>query len=245
MLSSRARRIDDGAHVRRFDWLHIVGDIDLPVDLVYEASPSAVDESADPVPPPVMVPAPAASSAEVDAHLAALEREAFTKGYAAGERAGVEAGTRRADAMIRRMAQTIEDISQLRKTMVHQTERQMVQLALLLAKRVVGRELALDVELVAALAHVALERLGEAAPATIRLNPEDYAALVLLRGEAWEGGQVAITPDPALPRGGCVVDSEFGRVDASVEAQLGELSRALLGDLHQHAHVLASDDGHS
>ena len=90
MLSSRARRIDDGAHVRRFDWLHVVGDIDLPVDLVYEASPLAVDESADPVPPPVMVPAPAASSAEVDAHLAALEREAFTKGYAAGERAGVQ-----------------------------------------------------------------------------------------------------------------------------------------------------------
>jgi flagellar assembly protein FliH len=245
-MSSRARRIDDGAHVRRFDWLHIVGGAD-------EAEVSIFDTLAEPQasPHPVLSavsappPSPTVPSAEIEAQLAALEREAFAKGYASGERAGVEAGTRRADAMLRRMAQTIEDISQLRKTMVHQTERQMVQLALLLAKRVVGRELALDVELVAAMAHVALERLGESGPATIRLNPEDYAALVVLRGEAWEGAQVAITPDPALPRGGCVVDSEFGRVDASIEAQLGELSRALLGDPHQHAHVLAHDDGNA
>ena len=36
----------------------------------------------------------------------ALEREAFTKGYAQGERAGLEAGGKRAEAMLRRVAQT-------------------------------------------------------------------------------------------------------------------------------------------
>ena len=36
------------------------------------------------------------------ARLAALEREAFAKGYAQGERAGVEAGGKRAEAMLRR-----------------------------------------------------------------------------------------------------------------------------------------------
>jgi flagellar assembly protein FliH len=245
-MSYRARRIDDGVHVRRFDWLRLVGPVDEADGPTFEElalTPDAPDVDG----PGLMAaaPAPPTPPAEIEAQLAALERDAFAKGYASGERAGVEAGTRRADAMLRRMAQTIEDISHLRKTMVHQTERQMVQLALLLARRVVGRELALDVELVAAMAHVALERLGESGPATIRLNPEDFAALVLLRGEAWEGAQVAITPDPALPRGGCVVDSEFGRVDAGIEAQLGELSRALLGDPHQHAHVLAHDDGNA
>ena len=209
-----------------------VEEVDLPANAPYAPRVHMVPPAAAPMAP-----------ADVDAHIAALEREAFTKGYAAGERAGLEAGARRADAMLRRMAQTIEDISRLRKTMVHQTERQMVQLALLLARRVVGRELSLDTELVAAMAHVALERLGESAPATIRLNPEDYAGIVLLRGEAWEGSLVTITPDPALPRGGCVVDSEFGRVDASIEAQLGELSRALLGDAH--AHVITHDNGHA
>ena len=40
--------------------------------------------------------------------LADLEREAFTKGYAQGERAGAEAAATRAEAMLRRLAQTLE-----------------------------------------------------------------------------------------------------------------------------------------
>ncbi len=172
----------------------------------------------------------AAPSSDHQARLAALERDAFAKGYAQGERAGVEAGGKRAEAMLRRVAQTIEQLSQLRRTIVRETERQMVQLAIDLARRIVHRELTLDPTLVAAMAHLALERLGESTPATIRLNPEDYAVVATQRGEQWEGSQVAIVPDPGVARGGCVVESDFGTVDGRLDAQFDEVTRALLGD---------------
>lgn len=167
--------------------------------------------------------------AEHQARLAALEREAFTKGYAQGERAGLEAGGKRAEAMLRRVAQTIEELGGLRQTLIQETERQMVQLALTLARRVVHREVTLDPELAAALAHVALERLGTTAPATIRLNPEDYT-IVAQDGARWGGATVTVVPDPSIARGGCLVESEFGSVDATIERQFDELSRALFGD---------------
>ena len=63
--------------------------------------------------------------------------------------------------MLRRVAQTLEELGGLRKKMMQQTERQMVQLALALARRVVQREVSLDPELIAAMARVALERLGD------------------------------------------------------------------------------------
>jgi flagellar assembly protein FliH len=166
---------------------------------------------------------------ENQAHLAALEREAFAKGYAQGERAGIEAGGKRAEAMLRRVAQTLTDLSGLRETLIQQTERQMVQLALTIAKRIVLREVTLDPELIAAMAHVALQKLGTSSPATIRLNPEDYT-VVAHDGERWGGGQVTVVPDPAIARGGCLVESEFGRIDASVDRQFEEMTRALLGD---------------
>jgi flagellar assembly protein FliH len=168
-------------------------------------------------------------TAEHQARLAALEREAFTKGYAQGERAGLEAGGKRAEAMLRRVAQTLEELGGLRQSLVQETEREMVQLALTLARRVVHRELTLDPELAAALAHVALERLGTTAPATIRLNPEDYT-IVAQDAARWGGAPVTVIPDPSIPRGGCLVESEFGSVDATVERQFDELSRALFGD---------------
>jgi flagellar assembly protein FliH len=188
------------------------------------------------LPPPGAPAAPAVAPipeegivAEHQARLAALEREAFTKGYAQGERAGLEAGGKRAEAMLRRVAQTIEEMGGLRQSLVQETERQMVQLALTLARRVVHREITLDPELAAALAHVALERLGTSAPATIRLNPEDYT-IVAQDAARWSGAPVTVVPDPSIPRGGCLVESEFGSVDATIERQFDELSRALFGE---------------
>jgi flagellar assembly protein FliH len=217
-MLSRARRIPDPAAVSRFHWEPVAG---LGV---------SVDPVARPGHAPLTREAPGSEVVDPQAHLAALEREAFAHGYASGERAGVEAGAKRADGMLRRMAHTVEELERLKASLVHQTERQVVQLALALARRIVRRELTLDPDLVGAMAHVALERLGDASPATIRLNPEDYAVVASQRGEPWAGANVSVVPDAALPRGGCHVESAFGVIDASVDAQLGELAAALLGE---------------
>lgn len=172
----------------------------------------------------------AAGPVEAHAHAAGIERDAFAKGYAQGERAGMEAGAQRAEAMLRRLASTIDELAELRRTIVRQTERQMVELALSVARRVVLREVTLDPEIVAAMAHVALDRLGHDSPATVRLNPDDYASVMSSRGEGWAGSHVTVVPDAAVARGGCLVESDFGLVDGSIDAQLQELGRSLLGE---------------
>ena len=225
-MSSRAR-IVPSATIERFDW-------NAGSAPAKPAAPSLVDPAKRAQAQAAVAPAAGAQTLEQvrlenQAHLAALEREAFAKGYAQGERAGIEAGGKRAEAMLRRVAQTLTDLSGLRETLIHQTERQMVQLALTIARRIVLREVSLDPELIAAMAHVALQKLGTSSPATIRLHPEDYT-VVAHEGERWGGGQVTVVPDPSIARGGCLVESEFGRIDASVDRQFEEMTRALLGD---------------
>jgi flagellar assembly protein FliH len=226
-MSSRAR-IVPSAEIERFDWNASAGAGKAP------AAPGLVDPAKLAQAQAAVAPAQPSMSLEQvrlenQAHLAALEREAFAKGYAQGERAGIEAGGKRAEAMLRRVAQTLTDLAGLRDTLIQQTERQMVQLAITIARRIVMREVSLDPELIAAMAHVALKKLGTSAPATIRLNPEDYT-VVAHDGERWGGGQVNVVPDPAITRGGCLVESEFGRIDASIDRQFDEMTRALLGD---------------
>ncbi len=216
-MSSSAKRIAAEQFVSAFDWsgttpkdapprqvLPHVADLDSPI----------VAELRD----------------EHQVHLAALEREAFAKGYAAGERAGMEAGTKRAEAMLRRLAQTLDELRSLRGTMIQQTEQQMVQLALAIARRILHREITLDQDLLVALARVALERLGDSGAATIRLNPEDYAQTVQRHGDHWAGSRVRVTADAGVSRGGCLVESDFGLVDASVEAQFEQVARAFSGE---------------
>jgi flagellar assembly protein FliH len=139
--------------------------------------------------------------------------------------------------MLRRLAATLDELTTLRQTMIQQSERQLVELSLAIARRILRREVTLDGDLIIAMAHVALERLGDAGSATIRLNPEDYAHTVQRHGEEWAGNRVRVIADSAVGRGGCQVESEFGYVDAGVEAQFDQVMRALVGDRGEIRHV--------
>ncbi len=163
--------------------------------------------------------------------LAALEREAFTKGYAQGERAGAEAAASRAEATLQRLAHTLDDLQSLRADLIRRTEREVVELSLAIAGKVVQREVSLDRDLLLAMARVALDRLADIATASIRLHPDDYAGVMAGRGPAGATTHgVAIVIDQSVRRGGCVVQSEFGSVDIGVETQIDELAQALFGD---------------
>ncbi len=215
-MSSRARRIDSGVHP--FSWTGS------------DAAPGA------PPRPQTRPPAQAAAKPEeedqaaVNARLAALERDAFSKGFAQGERAGGEAAAQRGEAMLRRLTETLEELTTLRQQMIHETERQMVQLALAIARRIVHREVSIDQDLLVAMARVALERLGESAQVTVRLSPEDFEATSAVRAAEWTGTHVTVVADARVGRGGCRVESEFGAMDAGVDGQIHEIARALLGE---------------
>src|SRR4029453_5661560 len=125
-MSFKARRVDDAnvAAGQPFPW--------------EPAAPRPVQAA-------IAVGAPLNAAVSADQmDTAAIERDAFTKGYAQGERAGLDAAATRADAMLRRLAQTIEELGELRNEMIHRTERQAVQLVLAIAERIVQREPTLD-----------------------------------------------------------------------------------------------------
>jgi len=191
-------------------------------------------------PPPEALPPTAVDLAQHQGRLAALEREAFAKGYEQGERAGHEAGSKRAEAMLRRLTQTLDELADLRRTMVRATERQMLQLALAIARRVVRREVAIDQDLTMALARVALDRLGDSTTVSIRLHPDDFQATIGDRQQDLIGRHVTVVADAGISRGGCRVESDFGYVDAGVDAQFQELARALLLEEGQDVPVAVS-----
>jgi flagellar assembly protein FliH len=172
-------------------------------------------------------PANATPDPDVQQRIAAQERDAFAKGYAQGERAGTEAAATRAEGMLRRLGQTVDELASVRGEIIRRTERQMIQLVLAIAERVVHREISIDRTLLAGMARAALDRLGEYGSATIRLHPEDFAAI---GAKATSEGPVRVVADPVVTRGGCLVQSDFGFMDASPDAQFKELARALLSE---------------
>jgi len=219
-MSSRARRID-AASVQAFSW----NEPGVPP----VAAAAAPSKSA-----PAATPQPVQPEPDLEARRAAVERDAFAKGFAQGERAGAEAAGKRGEVMLRRLTETLDELTSLRAQMIHQTEHQMVQLALAVARRVVHREISLDRDLLVAMARVALDRLGESAQVTVRLSPEDFEATAASRASHWTGTNVTVVADSRVSRGGCRIESDLGVLDAGADAQIQEIARALLGDNAEH-----------
>jgi flagellar assembly protein FliH len=236
-MSSKARRLE-AATVQSFDWVETgPGPAAAPTTTAAAQKPAgqkapAATAAAAPA-PQIVEPDPAA----LEARRAAIERDAFSKGFAQGERAGAEAAGKRGEVMLRRLTETLDELTTLRAQMIHRTEHQMIQLALAVARRIVHREISLDRDLLIAMARVALDRLGESAQVTVRLNPEDFEATAGARASQWTGTNVTVVADSRVSRGGCRVESDLGMMDAGADAQIQEIARALLGDAAEHTGV--------
>jgi type III secretion system HrpE/YscL family protein len=113
-------------------------------------------------------------------------------------------------------------------------EAELRTLAVHIAEKILGRELLLDGATVVDVAREALKHVGEPRELVVRCAPEDLEALA--RGkprlvERCRAAQaVVFRPDATVARGGCVVETELGLVDARLSTQLEAIERALRGE---------------
>lgn len=103
-----------------------------------------------------------------------------------------------------------------------------VEVAALLAERLLGRALELDAAVIADVARRTLADARGARRARILACEDDARALEARAGELGLGaGNVQIAIDPTLPRGSLVVETDIGSLDARLPVQLERLAGAL------------------
>jgi flagellar assembly protein FliH len=166
-----------------------------------------------------------ADSAEPDIDLAELEKRAFQNGYSHGEKSGMEAAERKIDAAMKRLGEAILEIGKLRPFLHAQVEREVVKLAVEVAKKIVHREIQADPQIIQTLIRVALDHVAEKSAVIIHLNPVDHNYLMEQRLELSqsEGRDISLLADKSIERGGCLIQTECGDVDARIEEKFKEV----------------------
>lgn len=171
------------------------------------------------MPPP---PSPEAIAADADA----LRRQSYEEGYADGHEGGCEEtkaaleeptkaatreATQRFDALLADMQQRLNAIQE-------EMAQTVLAMACDLARQVVRRELSIDPESVKPIVAEAVGQLiGDAQAVTVRLHPDDFAALEAGWSTPPEPGSPRFVPDPAITPGGCLVETPGSVVDATLE----------------------------
>jgi flagellar assembly protein FliH len=129
------------------------------------------------------------------------------------------------------LRQAVLEIDQAKQAWLAQWETAGVHLAVEIARRLIRGELTRQPEIPLGLIREALQLAAGGGDVRLVLNPGDHRALgsqvQLLVREMSGLGQPQVLADASLPPGGCRVETRFGSIDQTFEAQLARVEEEL------------------
>lgn len=162
-----------------------------------------------------------------------LEREAYENGFAQGEKDGIELGEKKVLKVTENIENFFIEMSQLKKEIIKQYEKGILDLIFAIAEKIVHRKIESDEGIVKDIVLKAFELASEKSKIMLRVNPEDFDYIERLKPEFFskfkELKSIMVTSDPSITRGGCFLETPYGDLDATVETQLEKIYQSLEG----------------
>jgi len=154
---------------------------------------------------------------------------AIARGYQEGlTRAQAELAAE-VEAFREEVRASLQRISEYEKTFAVQHEARILELTLAVASRIVRERIDAGDELAARALQEALQALPDSTRVKVRLHADDVAPVLDRHRADVDAGRIEIVADDSLSRGGAILESDFGRVDATVETAERHALKAVLG----------------
>lgn len=167
-----------------------------------------------------------AGAAAQSAADALVEKQAYERGFREGEAAGARKSLEQLQAAIQGFAQSAAQLAAYKPQLRAEVERQLVNLSLAVARKVLQRELSLDPNIVLAVVKGCLQELENVEIYRLRVNPQDAPPLAAFFQQQ-KKGNLEILPDAQITRGGALFETAQGQLDARLETQLAEIAHGL------------------
>lgn len=165
-------------------------------------------------------------------------RDAFDKGRSEGSDEGYREGMARAEeeaAAIRaQAAEVLDQAEKIRRRTLEDLEQEIVDLARDIAERLLSAHLAIEPETVLNMAKESLHMVADRLNVVLYIDPTELE-LVKSKKEELQSllparAELQVIADSLIQPGGCRVETEQGRVDATMEARREALLKALYGE---------------
>jgi flagellar biosynthesis/type III secretory pathway protein FliH len=127
------------------------------------------------------------------------------------------------------LAGAVHKLDQLQADVLEQSEQQLVDLAMAIARKVLMQEVDAGNYDIESIVKEALKRVSPRREVVIRLSPQDHARCEMARQEAEAGseGRVKFVPDPQVEPAQCLVETVEGTIESSMETQLANVAEVL------------------
>lgn len=156
-----------------------------------------------------------------------IEQEAFSKGFEEGKAAGKQDVSQK----LKEVAQLLDEVQKERKTLYHRYEEDAVGLIKMMVDKIVSHEVSVNPRIIPVCLERALLFVIENSQVKVHLNSVDFGRIkeaALENPAIFEGfSQLELIEDQSISAGGCLLETEFGEVDATIENRKEKLFEAI------------------
>jgi flagellar assembly protein FliH len=197
----------------------ISADLPAGAELLWNEKPE------EPVQEPQVEPVKVVTEEEIQAR----EQQAWQKGFAAASAQAQEQIEKAVSAERIALAAALTEFAQGREAYYQRIEVEIVHLVLSMARKVLHREAQVDPMLLTGMVRVALEKIAHGTAVTLRVPPSQVESWrVSIRSMPRKDLAVEVVADEGLTVPSCVIVTEMGSTEVSLEAHLEEIERGFL-----------------
>ena len=159
------------------------------------------------------------------------KKEGYDTGFKDGFKNGKDAAKEEFSPFLKTTQDLIEELSEFRKEMYEKVEREMVELVINLTKKVIHFEFSKREDAVQDMIRLAVQSVLDRESMVIKIHPTDKEYAESFRPELLhmfsEIKNITFVANSGIARGGCVVETNFGVIDAQIEKLEEQIDRIL------------------
>jgi flagellar assembly protein FliH len=152
------------------------------------------------------------------------EKKGFDKGYNLGIQQGIISGKKEIKHLLTELEKTLDEFHCIKSNLAIVAEREAVNLSMAIAKKIIGHEISIGKNVITSVVKEALKKVDGHEKIKIKVHPEDIQILEEHKNEYKKYANcvqgIEILCDENINKGGCIIETNIGDIDARIEKQI-------------------------
>jgi len=173
---------------------------------------------------------------EFEQRLKIVGNEFYERGLSEGLKSGEDKLRKESIKGMESLQNQLKEVAALRKNIIKKSERDVLSLAISIAEKILQQEITSNQDIIQNILKAAMKNILDRDNIKVRLHPLDFHYMMDKKEDFLQGfdgiKNIVFEEDGSIIRGGAVIETQFGEVDARIDRQFKEVKDQLLSSIN-------------
>ncbi len=161
-----------------------------------------------------------------------IEMEAYREGISKGQEEGRKMAIKKIDPLFDTLRSALAELSDIRASIIEKNQEQIMEIIFMITEKIIHRQIRITPDIILDTVRAASNHLMETEEIRLHLHPSDFEYVreieSILSKKLSNRKNMHIIEDSTIDRGGVIIETELGDIDATIRSQIDHLKDTAL-----------------